>query len=64
MNAKRNAPQCYSTNGAKREYVQRYYNSKKRLSKAQRAILHDLFGALLMFASMVGMTILLLLVGG
>ena len=47
---------------AKHNY-QSHYSRKRRLSKAQRAIVADLLGAILVFATMVLITMLLLLVG-
>lgn len=60
---KRNSP-CPMAVGteAKRSY-QYHYSTKKRLSKAQRAMLHDLFGSLLLVLCMCGLTMLMLIVG-
>lgn len=48
---------------AKTNYINQNYSRKKRLSKAQKEILHNAFGAILMFLAMVGIVILMLLVG-
>lgn len=62
MSEKENAPQRWCANEARGKYLQVKHIKKMKLSKARKAILQDLFGAVLVFVAMVLITMLLLLV--
>ena len=60
---KGNAPQRWHANGAEIKITQEKYSTKRRLSKAQKAMLKDIFGVLVLTVMMALVVLLMLIVG-